>query len=553
MTIMRHHQSLAVYSLQLQLEGSSRDWRRLILDWLVISWLLYFLILFLLTFTYIAVRKRTIRQLHLHSEESFDEEAAKSRAHVRRFSMVPTGDDETSDSATMETVQSGYQRWFFGVFLYVLWMIVPLFSQIQLAWLTWENYFGLGYEATSKLFIFIYVGSHLLLFLTTKYSGQVKTFFLQPSSLAEATHIAIFPRLSQLELVSVKHLQGGGRYYQHTCVRYLWNQEARRFRPAGVLFPSGEEAYKALDLGGLSPLLAEERHLEQGSNAINVKVLGIFESLLAEYSQPRLGRNMCDPGIYIFQLMSIWCYTFTNAWNVAFLWVFLVFGSGAWTLRAEVPATELVLGDVLQVADGVASADLVLVSGCAVVNESMLTGEPMPLQKVAVEPMNPLPFDYQAHGKKHGIFAGTEVLQSVADEGSNSNRGSTVAVGVVMAIGGRTTKGKLIRMVLYPAAVKFKYTEQLPIVYSFMTIWAVICLAATLRYQGQGWVTGCFSGLAFLTQALNPMMAVSFTLGQSCAASRLKENSISCLNIGRSGSEQNEQLMYFSHTMSCNW
>lgn len=558
MTIMRHHQSLAVYSLQLQLEGSSRDWRRLILDWLVISWLLYFLILFLLTFTYIAVRKRTIRQLHLHSEESFDEEAAKSRAHVRRFSMVPTGDDETSDSATMETVQSGYQRWFFGVFLYVLWMIVPLFSQIQLAWLTWENYFGLGYEATSKLFIFIYVGSHLLLFLTTKYSGQVKTFFLQPSSLAEATHIAIFPRdktkgLSQLELVSVKHLQGGGRYYQHTCVRYLWNQEARRFRPAGVLFPSGEEAYKALDLGGLSPLLAEERHLEQGSNAINVKVLGIFESLLAEYSQP----------IYIFQLMSIWCYTFTNAWNVAFLWVFLVFGSGAWTsvmivrrnqqqiaemaaqgatrmeqvLRngqwIEVPATELVLGDVLQVADGVASADLVLVSGCAVVNESMLTGEPMPLQKVAVEPMNPLPFDYQPHGKKHGIFAGTEVLQSVADEGSNSNRGSTVAVGVVMAIGGRTTKGKLIRMVLYPAAVKFKYTEQLPIVYSFMTIWAVICLAATLRYQGQGWVTGCFSGLAFLTQALNPMMAVSFTLGQSCAASRLKENSISCLNIGR--------------------
>ena len=47
--------------------------------------------------------------------------------------------------------------------------------------------------------------------------------------------------------------------------------------------------------------------------------------------------------------------------------------------------------------------------------------------------------------------------------------------------------------------------------------------------------------------------AVSFTLGQSCAASRLKENSISCLNIGRSGPEQNEQLMYFSHTMSCNW
>ena len=50
-----------------------------------------------------------------------------------------------------------------------------------------------------------------------------------------------------------------------------------------------------------------------------------------------------------------------------------------------VAASDLALGDVVQLADGTACADLVLISGSAVVNESMLTGEPMPLQKVAME------------------------------------------------------------------------------------------------------------------------------------------------------------------------
>ena len=59
-----------------------------------------------------------------------------------------------------------------------------------------------------------------------------------------------------------------------------------------------------------------------------------------------------------------------------------VLRGGQWL---TVPASHLVLGDVVQVADGTACADLVLISGSAVVNESMLTGEPMPLQKVAME------------------------------------------------------------------------------------------------------------------------------------------------------------------------
>lgn len=564
MTIMRHQTALTVG------EGDVIEWRHLLLDWMPLAWLLYFLKLLTLTATYVATRSRLERQL-AEQPEPIDEQSFRKAAHCRRFSTVPMGDDdENAESATLETVQSGYRTWFFGVFLYALWMLVPIVSQLQLVWLTMERYFGLGWDATAKQFILIYLISHVILFAATQYSGQVKTFFLQPSSLAEATHIAIFPRdktkgLGRLEVVRVRHLPGsetgsGGsttvqsrRYYEQTCVRYLWNEEARRFRPTGVKPLSGQEAYKALDGGGLAENFALERLDRQGRNAINVKVLGIFASLLAEYSQP----------IYIFQMMCIWCYLFFDSWNIALLWVFLVFGSGAWTslmiLRRnqqqiaemaaagghrlekvlrdgqwkDVPATDLTLGDVVQVKDGVVCADLALVAGSAVVNESMLTGEPMPLQKVSLEQNSEALFDYKTHGKKQGLFAGTEVLQSVADEASNANRGSTLALAVVVAIGARTTKGRLIRMVLYPALVKFKYTEQLPVVYAFMTLWATICFIATMTFQGQGWVNGFFVGISFLTQSMNPMMAVSFTLGQSAAALRLKEKNISCLNIGR--------------------
>ncbi|OLQ15171.1 hypothetical protein AK812_SmicGene624 [Symbiodinium microadriaticum] len=159
----------------------------------------YFLVLAVLTAVYFAARRRIARLLWKSSflpNPEVDDEAAEFRhaaveekvgkhAHCRRFSAVPMGDDEP-DPSSLE--------------------IVPVVSQIQLAtglaWLTWEQYFGLGWDRAAKQFLLIYVVSHLVLFLATRFSGQVKTFFLQPSSLvslaaelpfAEATHIAIFP------------------------------------------------------------------------------------------------------------------------------------------------------------------------------------------------------------------------------------------------------------------------------------------------------------------------------------------------------------------------
>lgn len=377
-----------------------------------------------------------------------------------------------------------------------------------------------------------------------------------PCPLDTADYVAVEEVSQDTTLCPVNFTARGGdtvdpkdRWFEYTCVRYLPNQD--RFRPSGTMTTTGTGAHSALAAGGLSEADALEQLRVQGPNRINVAVPGVFAALLQEFSEP----------VYVFQLMCIWCYMFWTTWNIAFVWLVLIFGSGAWKslliIRAnqqqlsemasagstrqqlvfrggkwtEITAEELTLGDIVQIFDGVVTADIALLSGSAIVNESMLTGEPMPLQKVALEKHMTFAFQHSSDGKKHGLFAGTEVLQSTPDETTPSD--CPRAVGMVVSIGGRTTKGQLVRMVLFPALVKFKYYQQLPIVYTLMTIWALACTTASFIYQASGFANACFTGLSFLSQSLNPMMAVSFTLGQSCSATRLREAAVACLNISR--------------------
>ena len=77
--------------------------------------------------------------------------------------------------------------------------------------------------------------------------------------------------------------------------------------------------------------------------------------------------------------------------------------------------------------------DLVILSGTCIMDESGLTGESMPQQKLAVPDDEPgHAFDYQKAGKKYTLFAGTTCLRS-AD-------GDDPATGLVLTTGMGTSK-----------------------------------------------------------------------------------------------------------------
>jgi len=92
---------------------------------------------------------------------------------------------------------------------------------------------------------------------------------------------------------------------------------------------------------------------------------------------------------------------------------------------------------------------MVLLSGSAIVNEAMLTGESIPVMKSS------LPFAgtdvYSDKGsEKHTLFGGTSVVQT-------RPVGDQPVWGLVKNTGFLTTKGSLIRDILYPKPIKFKF------------------------------------------------------------------------------------------------
>src|SRR6218665_2851636 len=80
----------------------------------------------------------------------------------------------------------------------------------------------------------------------------------------------------------------------------------------------------------------------------------------------------------------------------------------------EIESSELVPGDIIEVPSFgcIMQCDAVLISGTAIVNESMLTGESVPVTKTPI-PNTTLHqlYDPKDHAK-HTIFCGTKVIQT---------------------------------------------------------------------------------------------------------------------------------------------
>jgi cation-transporting ATPase 13A3/4/5 len=107
--------------------------------------------------------------------------------------------------------------------------------------------------------------------------------------------------------------------------------------------------------------------------------------------------------------------------------------------------------------------DLILMTGTCIVNESMLTGESIPVIK------NALPFTNDLYNpetdSKYTLYSGTKVIQT-------RKFGHSKVLGLVVRTALVTTKGNLVRDILYPKPNKFKFYED-----SLKFIFAMGCIA----------------------------------------------------------------------------
>uniref|UniRef100_A0A673YE38 ATPase 13A3 n=1 Tax=Salmo trutta TaxID=8032 RepID=A0A673YE38_SALTR len=198
----------------------------------------------------------------------------------------------------------------------------------------------------------------------------------------------------------------------------------------------------------------------------------------------------------------------------------------------EALSTDLVPGDVMVIPSNgtIMPCDAVLVSGTCIVNESMLTGESVPVTKTNLP--NPGEGDKEGDGaysmeehKRHTLFCGTHIIQTRFYSGE-------LVKAVVVRTGFSTAKGQLVRSILYPKPTDFKLYRD---AYLFL-----LCLVAI---AGIGFVysivlsimnkTIIIESLDIITITVPPALPAAMTAGIVYAQRRLKRIGIFCISPQR--------------------
>ncbi|KAF6029314.1 ATP13A2 [Bugula neritina] len=178
---------------------------------------------------------------------------------------------------------------------------------------------------------------------------------------------------------------------------------------------------------------------------------------------------------------------------------------------------ELVPGDVIEIpANGcMMLCDAVLMSGNCIVNEAMLTGESVPVTKTPLPHTRAeekfCPNEY----KRHVLFCGTQVLQT-------RYYGNATVKATVIRTGFQTAKGELIRSIMYPKPMDFKFYQE--------SIRFILVLAA-IALQSMSVVIKRV--LDIVTIVVPPALPAAMTVGMVYAQRRLKTAGIFCISPPR--------------------
>ncbi|NXA16522.1 AT132 ATPase, partial [Sapayoa aenigma] len=368
------------------------------------------------------------------------------------------------------------------------------------------------------------------------------------------------------------------RYYLFQGMRYVWMERRQTFCKVSVL----DEGWSCADLHLCQPGLDQQDHTTRrkiyGPNLIEVPVKSYGRMLVEEVLNP----------FYIFQVFSIvlWvCDAYYYYAACIFLISTISLGLSLYETRKQsttlqnmaklsvgvrvrrpgggesgtptrsslgwgwemclstahagfpeemvVSSVELVPGDCISIpTDGIlVPCDAALLTGECMVNESMLTGESVPVMKT------PLPGGVQAAGaayspeehRRHTLFCGTQVIQAKSYVGGE-------VLAVVTRTGFCTAKGDLISSILYPKPVSFKFYEDavkfvlfLAILAFIGTLYSILILVKNQVPVGQIIIRA----LDLVTVIVPPALPAAMTVGTIYAQNRLKKQGIFCISPPR--------------------
>lgn len=324
--------------------------------------------------------------------------------------------------------------------------------------------------------------AHFLLYLATHWFVEVRCFvrFQRVKELDIATHIKVSP-LNKLDKVLVAPIIKTGTEvsFSYLSRKFVYNSDTHQFER--LKFRTTRELDFYLKSMGSDELGAAKALEKYGLNNFDIP-LPTFSELFKEHAVAPF---------FVFQIFCVTLWLMDEYWYYSLLTLFMlvilecqviqrrlhdlselramripprlvsVFRANSWK---QISSDQLVPGDILAVHRGEREAqlncpcDVLLLSGNALLNEAMLTGESVPQMKVPLsvaagsdEAKDVL--DMKGKHKQCIISAGTSVM---LHENHNPPKAfkkvpGNGCVGYVLRTGFDTTQGKLVRTILFSA------------------------------------------------------------------------------------------------------
>ncbi|XP_068137274.1 probable cation-transporting ATPase 13A5 [Hyperolius riggenbachi] len=336
---------------------------------------------------------------------------------------------------------------------------------------------------------------------------------------------------------------------------YVWNPLEGLFKKTGVL----EENLSCSDIHTMYGLgLSQEEHIARqklsGQNTIEVEIIPIWKLLFKEILNP----------FYFFEVysISVWLATGYIEYSMAILMMtVLSVLATIYLLRMqsvklhhmveshnnvrvtvlqrkgeveEIQSKYLVPGDVIILSEKkiYLPCDAILLSGGCVINESMLTGESIPVTKIPLPNVdNRVPWKTHTgeNYRAHVLYCGTEIIKiRPAADG--------LVKAVVLQTGFNTAKGDLVRSIMYPKPMSFKlHREVWKVVIGliWVSIIGVIYTIAVYAYQGATAKELVIMTFIMATVAIPVSLPPALAICSLYSQARLRKQGIFCISPQR--------------------
>ncbi|EIW62465.1 Ca-transporting ATPase [Trametes versicolor FP-101664 SS1] len=377
-----------------------------------------------------------------------------------------------------------------------------------------------------------------------------------------STLVSTPPDPSQL-LPSARAGLVSGNLGMLTCVDYRYNRFA--LDPRTGLFAMIRD-WRDTSWAGVSSVqnglrkdIQEQRMTLFGPNLVDIEGKSTLSLLIDEVIHP----------FYVFQIASIVLWSLDDYYYYAFCIALIsaisiittlietkqtiarmremskfvctvrVYRDGSWS---ECDSSSLVTGDIVDLLEpplATLPADMFLLSGDAIVNESMLTGESVPVSKVPIKSEDLAKWrgttDVAGEMAKSFLYAGTRVVR-IRGATSLDGRPGAPALGLVVRTGFYTTKGALVRSMLFPKPTGFKFYRDSM---RFIGVLAGVALlgfcASAVQFVRLGvrWHTILLRALDLITVVVPPALPATLSIGTSFAIARLRKLGIFCISPSR--------------------